>query len=115
MNTYTAPNHQNHYFTFTHDRFLDQAIQTKEDKSNPLVNAIRAQGWNIRPLIIITIGVRGGTHTRSIESLENLHIPTSIIIKKNEKHPPNSHQITIRKNSTINKNHYTSPHIVNGL
>jgi hypothetical protein len=41
-------------FTFTHDRFLDQAIQTKEDKYNPLVNAIRAQGWNIRPLIVIT-------------------------------------------------------------
>jgi hypothetical protein len=38
-------------FTLTRDRFLDQAIQTKEDKHNPLVNA---QGWNIRPLIIIT-------------------------------------------------------------
>jgi hypothetical protein len=31
-------------FTFTHDRFLDQAIQTKENKYNPLVDAIRAQG-----------------------------------------------------------------------
>jgi hypothetical protein len=31
-------------FTFTHDRFLDQAIQTKEDKYTPLINSIRAQG-----------------------------------------------------------------------
>ena len=30
-------------FTFTHDRFLDQAIQTKEDKYNLLVNTIGAQ------------------------------------------------------------------------
>ena len=37
-------------FILTHDRFLDQAIQTKEDKYNPLVDALRAQGWNIRPL-----------------------------------------------------------------
>ena len=46
-------------FTFTHDRFLDQAIQTKEDKCDPLVDAIRAQGRNIRPLIVITAGLRG--------------------------------------------------------
>ena len=43
-------------FTFVHDKFLDQAIQAKEDKYNPLVNAIRAHGWNIRPLIVITAG-----------------------------------------------------------
>jgi hypothetical protein len=30
-------------FTFTHDRFFDQAIQTKEEIYNPLINAIRAQ------------------------------------------------------------------------
>ena len=31
-------------FTFTHDGFLDQAIQTKEDNYNPLVDAISAHG-----------------------------------------------------------------------
>jgi hypothetical protein len=66
-------------FTFTHDRFFDQAIQTKEDKYNPLINAIRAQSWNIRPLIVITTWVRGTIHTRSIKLLENLHILTSLI------------------------------------
>ena len=34
-------------FTFTHERFLDQSIQTKEIKYNQLGDAIRAQGWNI--------------------------------------------------------------------
>ena len=82
-------------FTFTHDRFFDQAIQTKEDKYNMLVDTIRAQGCNIRPLIVITAWVRGAIHTRSIELLENLHILTSPIGKKhNETHPPNSHQIS---------------------
>ena len=33
-------------FTFMHDRFLDQFLQTKEDKYNLLVDAIGAQGWN---------------------------------------------------------------------
>jgi hypothetical protein len=52
--------------TFTHDRFLDQAIQTKKDKHNPLVDTRRAHGSNIRPLIVITAWVRGAIHTRSI-------------------------------------------------
>jgi hypothetical protein len=62
-----------------HDRFLDQGIQTKEDKYNRLVDAIRTHGWNIKPLIVITAGVRGVIHTRSIELLENLQISASLI------------------------------------
>ena len=80
-------------FTFTHNKFFDQGIQTKENKFNPLKHAIRAQGWNIRPFIVIIVGVWGAIHTRSIEFLENLCIPTSLR-KNNEKHPPNNHQIS---------------------
>jgi hypothetical protein len=72
---------------------LNQAIQTKEDKYNPLVDAIRAQGWNIRPLIVITTRVRGAIHTRSIKLLENLHIPTPLIKKQTMKI---IHQIAIK-------------------
>ena len=68
-------------------------IQTKEDKYNPLVDAIRAQGWNVRPLIVIIAGVRGAIHT-SIKLLENLHIPLITNKKNNENHSPNSHQIS---------------------
>ena len=61
---------------------LTKPYNTKEDKYNPLVGVIRAQGWNIRPLIVIITGVRGAIHTRSIELLENLYIPTSLIKKQ---------------------------------
>ena len=40
-------------FTFTHDRYMDQAIKTKQDKYNPLVTAIKANGWLVSPLIAI--------------------------------------------------------------
>ena len=43
-------------FTFTHDRFTYQAIQTKRDNYNPLVTTIKAQGWKVNPLIIIIPG-----------------------------------------------------------
>ena len=69
-------------FIFTHYRFLVQAIQTQEDKYKPLVDAIRAQGKNISALIVITAGGTGAIHTRRIEFLENLHIPTSLIKKQ---------------------------------
>ena len=36
-------------FTFMHNRFFDHGIQTKEDKFNPLMDAIRAQGWILNP------------------------------------------------------------------
>ena len=56
-------------FILPHDTFLDQSMQTKEDKYNPLVDTIRAQGWNIIRLRVITARVRGALHTRSIELL----------------------------------------------
>lgn len=43
-------------FTFTHDRFTYQAIKTKRDNCNPLITAIKAQGWKVNPLIIIILG-----------------------------------------------------------
>jgi hypothetical protein len=46
-------------FTFTHDQYLEHAIQTKIDKYNPLIEAIKAQGWQVAPYIVITVGERG--------------------------------------------------------
>lgn len=59
---------------YTHEKFIDQDIQTKEDKHKSLIHAIRAQEWKIRPLITIT-WVRGAIHTRSSKLLELLQIP----------------------------------------
>lgn len=40
-------------FTFIYDRYMDQAIKTKQDKYNPLITAIKANGWLVSPLIAI--------------------------------------------------------------
>lgn len=72
-----------------------KSIQTKplkqnkiNDTYNPLIEAIKAQGWKVNPFIIKTAGVRNSIHTRSIDLLESLHISPNIIKKINEKHPP---------------------------
>lgn len=60
--------------------YIDQAIQTiiKEDKYNPLIEAISAQGWTIKPLIVILVGAKGTLHASSIHLLEVPHIhPTN--------------------------------------
>lgn len=57
-------------FTFTHDMLVNQAMQTKEYKFiNPLIDALKAQGWKDIPLIIISAGVIGAIHSKSIELL----------------------------------------------
>ena len=95
-------------FTFTHDRFLDQAIQIKEDKYNPLVGAIRAHGWNSRLRTVITVGLRGALHKRSIEHLKNLHIQTSFFFENSMTY---IYQIAIKHLTylVVNKNKYPPP------
>lgn len=57
-------------FTFTHDRYTTPAIETKIDKYNPLIEAIKTQGW-----LVITARVHGSIDTRRIELLGTLNIP----------------------------------------
>lgn len=38
-------------------------------------SSLQAQGWQVNPPIVITAGVRGSIHTRSIKLLKSLHIP----------------------------------------
>jgi hypothetical protein len=46
----------------------------------PLINDIIGVGWKVDPLIVITAGVRGTTHTPSMELLEtNLKLPKTTI------------------------------------
>jgi hypothetical protein len=57
-------------FTYTNDRFPQDTINNKIQKYQPLINDITQQGWKIDPLIVITAGARGTTHTPSIKELE---------------------------------------------
>lgn len=40
---------------------MEQTIKTKHDKHDPLIEGIRAQGWNVNPLIVILPGERSHT------------------------------------------------------
>jgi len=49
-------------FTYSNDKFLQETIDNKIQKYQPLINSIMAQGWTVDPLIVITVGARGTTH-----------------------------------------------------
>jgi hypothetical protein len=67
-------------FTFCNDRFPQETITNKVQKYQPLINDITELGWKVDPLIVITAGARGTTHTPSIKILEtNFKIPETNI------------------------------------
>src|SRR4028118_446760 len=45
-------------FKYGNDRFSQEAIDIKIEKYQPLINDIKALGWNIGPLITIVAGAR---------------------------------------------------------
>jgi len=57
-------------FTYTNDRFSLESINNKIQKYQPLIVDITQQGWKVDPLIVITAGARGTTHTPSMTQLE---------------------------------------------
>lgn len=79
-------------FKYTHDKNINQAINTKTNKYNPLIIAIKAKGWNINLLEVITTGVGGAIHSHNIDKLKSLHIPIPHI----KKCMKNSHQLVIK-------------------
>ena len=54
-------------FTYTNDRFPEDKITAKINKYQPLFDNIKALGWKVAPLIVISAGVRGTTHIPSIK------------------------------------------------
>ncbi len=95
-------------FTYCHDRFPEQAVTHKQTKYDPLINSIRNNGWNAKPLITITIGVRWAIHEQSIKQLEELGIPKPNIknlMKKIHQNAINylTYLDSISGNSTTNK------------
>src|SRR5579875_1316304 len=57
-------------FTYTNDRFSPETINNKIQKYQPLINSVIQQGWKVDPLIVITAGARGTTHSPSMKILE---------------------------------------------
>ena len=57
-------------FAYCNDRFSPQTITRKTEKYQPLIDNITNRGWNVEPLVVITVGARATTHTPSINFLE---------------------------------------------
>ena len=57
-------------FTYCNDRSQQETIENKNQKYQPLLIDITNLGWKVDPLIVITAGARGTTHTPSMKLLE---------------------------------------------
>ena len=63
-------------FTYTNDRFVDKRIQRKTNKYILLLNEICRQGWNIPPILILTVDAKGTSHIPTLQTLhKQLHLP----------------------------------------
>ena len=56
--------------TYYNDRFSLETITRKAEKYQPLIDHITNRGWNVKPLIVITVGARATTHIPSMKILE---------------------------------------------
>jgi hypothetical protein len=67
-------------FTYCNDKNSPAKIQEKIDKYLGLINDIKTKGWNVDPLITLTIGARGSTHKNTITELKRAYsLPKNII------------------------------------
>ena len=67
-------------FTYYNDMFTVETSERKNTKYQPLINNIKARGWNIAPLIVLALGARATTHIPSMKELKTkLNLPTSQI------------------------------------
>jgi hypothetical protein len=67
-------------FTYCNDRYSIDKIQEKTRKYQGLIDAIKAKGWNVDPLLTLTAGARGSTHKSTITDLKNTYtMPKALI------------------------------------
>ena len=57
-------------FTYCNDRFLQETITKKTENYQPLIDNITHRGWNVEPLVVITVDARATTHIPSMKILE---------------------------------------------
>jgi hypothetical protein len=54
-------------------------IKEKTIKYQGLIDDIKARGWNVDPLLVLTTGARGSTHKNTLSVLTNLYkIPKTL-------------------------------------
>jgi hypothetical protein len=112
-----GPNHPNHWIYLYAWQIPWPSHTNKRRQIQPISKHNRSTRLeHIRLLIIIAAWVRAAIHTKNIDLLENLHIPTPLFyfIFKWTSFTTKLWNIShtsylIRENSTINKNQYSPP------
>jgi hypothetical protein len=67
-------------FTYCNDRYSLDKIDEKTIKYKGVIEDIKARGWKVDPLLVLTAGARGNIHKTSISALKNLYsIPKTLI------------------------------------
>jgi hypothetical protein len=67
-------------FTYCNDRYSPEKIQEKTSKYLGLINDIKAKGWNVDPLIILTARAKGSIYKNTISELKHAYtLPKNII------------------------------------
>jgi hypothetical protein len=63
-------------FTYYNDRYSSDKIDKKTVKYDGLIEDIKARGWKVKPLLVLTAGARGSTHKTTILALQKLVLNT---------------------------------------
>jgi hypothetical protein len=67
-------------FTYYNHRYSQDKIDENKIKYEGLIEDIKARGWKVDPLLVLTAGARGSTDKTTISVLKNLYsIPKTII------------------------------------
>jgi hypothetical protein len=67
-------------FTYCNDRYSPDKINEKIAKYEGLIEDIKARGWKVDPLLVLTTGAQGSTHKTTISALKNLYtMPKTLI------------------------------------
>jgi hypothetical protein len=67
-------------FTYCNNRYSPNKIEEKTIKYEGLIEDIKARGWKVDPLLVLTAGAQGSTHKTTISALKNLYsIPKTTI------------------------------------
>lgn len=81
--------------SFYHDRFPNTAIGGKTNKYGTLIQMLKTGGWNVYPLVIVTVGLQGVVHKQSLEALKILKIlPCEVKKRTCETRTSNNHKIS---------------------
>jgi hypothetical protein len=68
-------------FTYYNNRFSPDKINEKTVKYEGLMEDIKARGWKVDPLLVLTARARGSTHKATIFALKNLYMIPKILIE----------------------------------